>query len=96
MFQKFNLQTSSLRSSSFETLRFEFQVSNIETLEGQVSEVHILDIKLPKGHVSNIHVSNIQILDIHISDIQVHVLIFQEMDVFHVSEDLITNANETP
>jgi hypothetical protein len=55
-----------------------------------------LNIKLPKGHVLDIHVSNIQISDIHISDIQVHVLIFQEMDVVHVSEDLITNVNETP
>lgn len=58
--------------SEVQSLEFEIskvQVSNIETSEVEVSKVHVSNIKAPKVHVSDIHVLSIQILNIHISNI---------------------------
>jgi len=79
------LEVYALEVQVSEVKNSKLQVSNIETLKLQVLEVHIWDIKLPKVHV----------FDIHISDIQVHVLVLQKTAVVHVSEDLVTNVNET-
>ncbi len=79
----------------FKLQKLKFWSSKFETLEVQVSEVHISNIELPKVHVSDLHVLDIQISDIHISNFQVHVSIFQETVVVHVSNDRTTNVNET-
>ncbi len=78
----------------------ELEVSKIQALKVQVSNIKISKVQVLKVHISNVelpkvYVLDIQILDIHISDVLVHVSIFQEMATIHVSKDPITNVNET-